>query len=151
MNWITSSSVFAARRSGFTLRPSRSSVCRSSLCEVTSRPAALYAHIARFRLAVAFGSSCRTARAALHELAIDVGQVDREPVDLELAYVVDVVPSQELAHALVEGAELAFIERVRQGKHRRCVLDRRESRRRRCADALRRRLGGYELGVGGLE
>ena len=49
--------VDARRQCGFTRTPRAWSRSSSSRCDRTSRPAALYAHIARFRLAVAFGSS----------------------------------------------------------------------------------------------
>ena len=43
------------------------------------------------------------ARRALDEFAVLVRQVDREPVDLQLAHVADVVAAEELADPLIEG------------------------------------------------
>ena len=87
------------------------------------------------------------ARRALREAPVDVREVDREPVDLQLADVADVVTAEGLADALVERPDLGLVERVRQRQHRVGVLHRGEAVRRRDADALGRRFGGHELGV----
>ena len=75
---------------------------------------------------------------ALGEAPIHVRQVDRETIDLELACIPDVVAPERLPDALVERADLGFVERVREREHRVRVLDRREAVRRRDTDALRR-------------
>src|SRR4029079_17077295 len=46
------------------------------------------------------------ARGALGERAVDVREVDREAVDLQLAHVSDVVAAERLADALVERTDL---------------------------------------------
>ena len=91
------------------------------------------------------------ARRPLHELPVLVGQVDREPVDLQLTDVADVLAAESLPDALIERAELRFVERVGEREHGARVLDRREAIRRRRADPLRRRIGGDQLRMLRLE
>src|SRR4029077_1100214 len=91
------------------------------------------------------------ASRALRELSVDVGEIDREAVDLELADVPDVVTAERLTDALIECADLGLVERVGQAEHRVRVLDRRESVRRWRADPLGRRLRRDELRVLRLE
>jgi len=78
------------------------------------------------------------ARGALREPAVDVREVDREAVDLQLAHVPDVVAAERLADALVERTDLRLVEGVRQAEHRVRVLHRREAVGRRRTDALGR-------------
>ena len=220
MNASASSTSFARFQCGFVRMPSARSRSSRSCCDVTSRPAAEYDHIARLRFDVAPGSSCRTApaaalrgfaksasprsarslfvasnaavgqvdltahvdatrhllaererdrldrpevrghvlahgpvaaRRALHEPTVLIGEVDGQPVDLQLAHVSDVLAAEALPHALVECAELGFIEGVRERQHRMRVLDRCETVRRRRPDPLCRRLGRDELGMLRLE
>ncbi len=91
------------------------------------------------------------ARRALDDLPVLIDDVDREPVDLQLAYVPDVVATQTLPDPLVERAELGFVERVRQREHRARVLDGREAIGGRRPDPLRRRVGRDELWMLRLE
>jgi hypothetical protein len=91
------------------------------------------------------------ARRALREAAVDVGEVHGEPVDLQLARVVDALAPECLADPLIERAQLLLAERVPERQHRCRVAHRREALGRRHADALRRRVGIDELGLLGLE
>src|SRR5439155_3897034 len=59
--------------------------------------------------------------------------------------------AESLPDALIERAELRFVERVGEREHGARVLDRREAIRRWRADPLRRRIGGDQLRMLRLE
>ena len=62
-----------------------------------------------------------------------------------------VADARALADTLVEGAQLLFVVGVVEAEHRHEVLDGREPFDRPAGDALRRRIGGDEVGMLGLE
>ena len=91
------------------------------------------------------------ARRAPNECAVLVGEIDRQPVELRFAAVLDRRDVERLAHAPVERLDLVVAEGVVDREHRHAVRDGRELLRRRGADALCRRVGSDELGMVGFE
>ncbi len=89
------------------------------------------------------------ARRAAHEAAVLVGERDAQPVDLELRDVRDrlVAGTRALPHPLVERAELLDVVGVVEAEHRDEVVDLVEAVDRAAGDALRRRIGGDQLGM----
>ncbi len=95
------------------------------------------------------------ARRAAGQRAVLVDERDREPVDLGLRDVGDVVVEpllgQQPARSRIPGGQRLVIARVREREHGHEVLDRREPLGRPRADALRRRVRGAQLGMPRLE
>jgi hypothetical protein len=96
------------------------------------------------------------ARRALNEDAVLVAQRDRQAVDLRLAdelklRALDPFAREVRAHPRDPGAQLLLRARVGQRQHRDLVADLRQRGDRLAADALRRRVGREELGVGCLD
>ena len=101
-----------------------------------------------------FAARAVAARRAAHEAAVLVGQRDAQAVDLQLGDVRRPAASPSagaLAHALVERPQLLLVVGVVEAEHRREVFDGREALDRAAGDALRRRIGGDELGMLRLE
>ena len=100
-----------------------------------------------------FAARAVAARGAAHEAAVLVGQRDAQAVDLHLGDVRDrgVARARALAHALVERPQLLVVVGVVEAEHRREVLDGLEALDRTAGHALRRRIGGDEIGMLGLE
>ena len=73
-----------------------------------------------------FADAAVAARSAAHERAVAIVERDREPVDLQLADVLDGAAG-ELARALVEGAQLVDRNGIREAEHRPRVFVRREA------------------------
>ena len=91
------------------------------------------------------------ARDGPGELALAIDDGDAEAVDLELGRVGDVPAGEELAHALVELADLVLVVAVLDAHHRAAVDDGGEALDGLLADPLRRRFGRHEVGEAGLE
>jgi hypothetical protein len=87
------------------------------------------------------------ARRADVQGAVGVHELDRDPVDLRLAHVLDALTAEELPDALVERRELFARRHVLEREHRMAVARRLELRERRGPDPLRGRVGGAQLGM----
>ena len=100
-----------------------------------------------------FAAHAVAARRAALQHAVLVGQRDAEAVDLQLGDVVDrpVAEAGGAAQAFVEGAQVVFVVGVVEAEHRREVRDGREGFGGPAGDALRRRVGGDEIGMLRLE
>jgi hypothetical protein len=90
------------------------------------------------------------ARRRPHEAAILVEEAHGQPVDLELAGVVDLA-GDVAVHPLAPGEELLVARRLVERHHGDAVADLGKQLRHTTADPLRRRVGRDEIGVGGLE
>jgi hypothetical protein len=88
---------------------------------------------------------------ALHEAPVFVGERDREPVELELAGVLDGLGTQSLTTTAVETRDVFLVEGIGKREHRDAVNDFGEALARRRPDTLRGRIGRYQLGVRGFE
>ena len=85
------------------------------------------------------------ARRPARENAVLVDELDREPVELRLDRVRDVVGAEPLLHAPVELPRVVEVHHRLEAEHRLDVADAREVVARRRADALRRRVLRHEL------
>ncbi len=96
------------------------------------------------------------ARGAAGQHAVLVGERDREAVHLRLGHVadllaLDVEPLEAALDALGPSPQLVLVAGVAERQHRLGVLDPPELLEGHTADALGRRVGGDELGIGLLE
>jgi hypothetical protein len=92
------------------------------------------------------------AGGAADQHSVAVGEGDRQPVDLRLGRVAellsaDVEPLQVVSDPRLPGAQFVLVSRVGQREHRLRMLDPLEAVERRRSDPLRRRVGGEELRV----
>ena len=96
-----------------------------------------------------FAPRAVAARRAADQMAVVVGERDAQAVDFHLGHVCNrrVAQAGALAHALVEGAQLLVAVDVVEAEQRREVLDRLEAVDRPAGHALRRRIGGDEIGM----
>ncbi len=99
-----------------------------------------------------FTSTAIAACCSLHQHTIDVAQIDRESIELQLAGVLDFTGLlQSLADAMIKGAYIVFRKTIINRQHGYVMLYLRELGQWRAAHALRRRVGGDEIRVFCLE
>ena len=93
-----------------------------------------------------FARRAITARSRLNQNAVLVAQADREAIEFQFGGVLHFsIDLQSFTHSPIESGNIALVESVIQGKHRRRVPYLLELRQGLATDALCRRIGGDQV------